>query len=166
MPHKSISNKQDSGGLASVSFLDVFLKGRVCIQRSQPLLNGSVKSAQQKRERDSGECNGLKPKRDGMLLKENGTTRKQQENQIGGKPVLQNLGIRQVSVRGDLQEEMLSLLLVWDQTTGDCGVCKKKQKKKEEFKLKAVDCPLPWDSNRGRIPQELIAGTSPGLEGF
>lgn len=60
---------------------------------------------------------------------------------------------------------MLSLLHIWDQKAEGCGVCKGKQKKKEEFKLKAVDGPFPWDSSRGRIPEELIAGTSLGLEG-
>lgn len=44
----------------------------------QDLLNGSVKPAEQKRGRHSGEGNGWKPKRDRMLLKENGTTRKQE----------------------------------------------------------------------------------------
>lgn len=62
-----------------------------------------------------------------MLPKENGTTRKQVENQMGGKPVLQN---RQVSVG----EEMLCLLHIWDQRAEGCGICKEKQeKKREEF---------------------------------
>lgn len=45
---------------------------------------------------------------------------------------------------------MLSLMHIWDQRAEGCGVCKENQKKKEEFKLKAVDGPLLWDSNSGR----------------
>lgn len=126
----------------------------------QDLLNENVKAAQQKRGRDGGECSGLKPKREGMLLRENGTARKQEENQMGGKSSpaepWEQAGIR--------EEETLSLLLIWDQRAEGCGVCEEKQMEKEEFKLKAADCALLWDSN-GQNATGIDCRCQPRLEG-
>lgn len=117
----------------------------------QDLLDGRVKPAEQKRGRYSGEGNGWKPKRDRRLLKENGTTRKQEGVEISPAEPWGQAGVSQ-------GEGMLSLMHIWGQRAGGCEVCKENQKKKEEINLKAVDGPLLWDSNSGRIPQELIAG--------